>query len=577
MYFKFLRRYLKNQWFYIVILLLVIICSISIQLAGPIIISKFIDATVYGSKSGALLELAVIYLGISMINILLSIVITYITQRIGWRATNKLRVDLVRNCINLDMSFHKEKTQGELIQVIEQDVKNVFEFLSRMSVVITSNLLLIIGVIVIYFIKDYRMGIAQSLFAAFALFALLKVKEKGVKIRKEDRSLETSLFAYTGEVMSNTEDIKGSGSLGFVFQRFNQMLKDWLPIRIKVSIVMWSAFMVILFLQALSYSINFTLGTILWKRGIITVGTIYLFYNYTRYILDPINNLRQQAQLLQIVGAGITRINELLNKRSAIIDSHSDMRIMARDKLTFENVCFSYEEDREILKHISFQVKPGQTIGLLGRTGSGKTTLASLLVRFYDINSGSIKIGDKDIKEIAIKELRKNVVYVTQDIQILNASIRDNIVFFDHSITDDRIIRAIHDMDLDRWFNKFPEGLDTVIGIGGIGLSAGEAQLLAMIRAFLNEPYIVILDEVTSKLDVETERCIQASIDRLLKGRIGLVIAHRLQTIQKVDSVIILEDGRIIEYDKPDKLMNDKDSKFYQLLQMAEKEGILYE
>lgn len=577
MHIEFLKRYLKKQEIFVFLLLLAIVSSTAIQLIGPMIISNFIDTTIYQNNNGELLHMAIIYLGLSLTNILIAVFITYIAQKIGWKATNLLREDLVNHCINLDMSFHKEKTQGELIEIIDEDVNNLFGFFSKMGVVITSNLLLVTGVIVMYYIKDYRMGIAQSIFAIIALVSLLKVRKKGVEIIKKDRAIETSLFGFAGEAMNNTEDIKGSGSSSYVFQRFYGILKAWFPIRVKASVIMWSSFIVMLILQAFSYGINFTLGTFLWKKDVITIGTIYLFYNYTKFILDPLNILQVQIQQLQRVGAGIARISDLMKKKSTIIDSSSNNKVTINDELIIEDMCFSYTEEREILSHISLRVKPGQTVGLLGRTGSGKTTLAALLVRFYDIKSGNIKIGNHDIKEIPIKELRKQVVYVTQEIQILNASIRDNIAFYDVNISDEDIGRAIHAMELEQWFQKFPEGLNTIMGVGGMGLSAGEAQLLAFIRAFLSKPHIVILDEVTSKLDIETERCIQTAIDQLLEGKIGIVIAHRLQTIQKVDEIIILEAGKIIENDKQDKLKRDIHSKFYQLLVSAEKEGVLYE
>lgn len=575
-YFKILKKYLKGQGLMLFFLFIAIAISTGIQLIGPSIISDFIDTSIYQTNVNKMINLAIAYIALALINILIAVLITYLSQKIGWKSTNTLRQDLVKHSIGLDMSFHKEKTHGEMIETIDNDVGTLFNFFSRMVIVLSSNCLLFIGMLIVYFTKDYRMGILEVMYSIITFIALLKIRKYGVEIRKSSRKIETEIYSFAGEVITNTEDIKGNGNTKYVFTRFNKLMNNWLPIRIKSGIAGWMPFTVLLIFQAVGYGICFIMGTYLWKTNVISIGTIYLFFNYTKMFLNPINILQQQIGDLQKVGASLHRIGNLLNVKSSIVDSNNNVEIEEEHGLILDNVSFSYDEDREILKNINYNVEQGKKIALLGRTGSGKTTLASLIVRLYDVSKGSICLYGCNIKDIPLKRIREDIIYVTQDIQILNTSIRNNITFYNKKISDNTILEAINNMGLNDWFSKFENGLDTNIGVGGVGLSAGEGQLLAFVRAFIKNPQVVILDEVTSKLDLETESKIQVAVNNLLKDKIGIIIAHRIQTIKEVDEVVIIEDGEIIESGSTQMLKENKNSQFYNILTSVGEEGVIY-
>jgi ATP-binding cassette subfamily B protein len=227
-----------------------------------------------------------------------------------------------------------------------------------------------------------------------------------------------------------------------------------------------------------------------------------------------------------------------------------------------------------VLDGLSFQLAPGKVLGLLGRTGSGKTTLARLVFRFYDPNTGCILLDGADIRSARVGELRQRIALVTQDVQLFQASVRDNLTFF-RQMPDQQIRTAIAALGLADWLDALPQGLDTVLGAGGRSLSAGEAQLLAFARAFLRDPGLVILDEASSRLDPVTEQRIERAVDRLLRGRTAIVIAHRLDTVQRADEIMILEDGRIGEHGKRIALASDPNSRFYELLQTGLEEVLV--
>jgi ABC-type multidrug transport system fused ATPase/permease subunit len=249
----------------------------------------------------------------------------------------------------------------------------------------------------------------------------------------------------------------------------------------------------------------------------------------------------------------------------------------------FENVSFGYTQSDEsaeampemILQDISFDLPPGAVLGLLGRTGSGKTTLTRLLFRLYDPRQGALRLDGVELRDLRLAVLRQRVGVVTQEIQLFNASVRDNLTLFDPAIPEQRILSALEKVGLLDWYQELPQGLDTRLAPGGSGLSAGEAQLLAFVRVFLHDPGLVILDEASSRLDPATEGRLERAIDYLLQGRTAIIIAHRLSTVRRVDRIMILEQGRQVEYDSRERLAHDHDSRFAQLLKTGLQEALV--
>jgi ATP-binding cassette subfamily B protein len=308
-------------------------------------------------------------------------------------------------------------------------------------------------------------------------------------------------------------------------------------------------------------------GFFLYRAGALTIGTVYLLIHYSNLLGRPIRELTQQIETLQNIGAATQRLAELRAIEPKIEDGPGAEIPRGPLSLAFQDVSFEYAEGEPVLQELSFQLKPGTVMGLLGRTGSGKTTMGRLVYRLYDPSAGQILLGGVESRQPTIKGLRERVAIVTQDVQLFQASVRDNLTFFDASIPDERIHAVIEELELGEWYDSLSEGLDTQLETGGRGLSAGEAQLLAFTRIFLRDPGLVILDEASSRLDPATEQLIERAIDRLLRNRTAIIIAHRLGTVQRADEIMILRDGRVIEYGEREQLAADTDSQFYHLLQ----------
>jgi ABC-type multidrug transport system fused ATPase/permease subunit len=312
---------------------------------------------------------------------------------------------------------------------------------------------------------------------------------------------------------------------------------------------------------------------------------VYIIYQYNRMIEYPLEEISRQLTNVQKSLASIKRIYELFNQKSeitilpavspeALAEEHGPLA------LQFDGVTFYYDDSEteaapasqeNVLKEINFTLAPGKLLGLLGRTGSGKTTLTRLLFRLYDPQTGMIRIGPLeqglvDIRYVPLPILRGRIGMVTQNIELFHASVRDNLTFFDLSIPDERILWVIEELGLGSWFAGLKTGLDTVLASGGGGLSAGEAQLLAFTRIFLRDPGLVVLDEASSRLDPATETLIERAVARLTANRTALIIAHRLKTLEQADKIMILEQGRVIEYGNRVDLVSDPESRFYSLL-----------
>ena len=358
--------------------------------------------------------------------------------------------------------------------------------------------------------------------------------------------------------------------------RFRTILREWLPIKLKADLAGYSMWMTNAGVFAIGTMLAFGLGGWLWLKGAVTLGTVYLIYNYTELLRDPIAQLRHQLTELQQAEASIKRINTLLTTSTRLADGPQPDHVLPTGPLAVEltNVAFSYadEPDEKVLDDLTFTLQPGRVLGLLGRTGSGKSTLARLLLRLYDPTGGTLRVGGIEPSAVPLAAYRRRVGMVTQDVQLFQASVRDNLTFFDPTIPDAHIEEVLVDLGLGPWLHGLPSGLQSELAAGGAGLSAGQAQLLALARIFLTDPGLVIMDEASSRLDPATEMLLERAIDKLLYNRTAILIAHRLGTVQRADEILILEQGRIIEHDDRIVLAARPESRFAQLLRtgMAE-------
>lgn len=570
-YVDLLAKYVSPQWRRVALLGLLIVLSLTLQLAKPQILRVFID-TANGTSHANLGYTALIFIIVALLSSAVTAYSKYVSEDVGWTATNLLRSDVTAHCLGLDMSFHKAHTSGEMIERVDGDVNKLSMFFAQFVMGIVVNVLLLMGVLILLFREDYRVGLALSAFAIIAVAVLTLLRDIAVPHWTLDRQQSGLFFGFLTEHLAGTEDIRANGAASYVMNRFYLRLREWLPARMKAYIAgttMWSASTLTF---TLGNAIAFGFGAYLWRSQAITIGTVYLIVHYTELLRRPIDQIRTQLQELQRASAGITRINELLNTNSKVQDGHGTELDPGPLAIEFANVTFNYDNDETVLNDINFRLEPGKVLGLLGRTGSGKTTLARLLLRLYDPTSGVIRIGNSSLRDTKLIHLRQKVTLVTQDVQLFQATVRENLTFFNDEIPDERILEILHDLGLDNWLKALPQGLETMLSSGSAGLSAGEAQLLALARCFLTDPSVVILDEASSRLDPATEQLIERAITKLLHNRTGVIIAHRLDTVERADDILILENGKIIEHGARLELSANSASRFSTLLTTGLKE-----
>ncbi|MDQ2950758.1 MAG: ABC transporter ATP-binding protein/permease [Chloroflexota bacterium] len=566
-YVELFLRYVGPHWRRALLLGVLLLSNIGLQLLNPQLLRAFIDSAIAGAPVEALARIALAFMAIALVNQVIEASAQYVGEDLGWAATNTLRADLLLHTLRLDLTFHKARTPGELIERIDGDVTALAVFFSRFVVNVFGNGLLLIGVLVVVAREDLRAGLALTAFAMVAVFIMAgPLRSVAVGWWKQEREVEAQLYGFVGERIDGTEDIRSSGAESHVMNGLALHHRSWLRTRQRAflaSTVLWSSSIMTF---AIGSAIAFGMGAYLWSIGAITLGTVYLLFHYTDILRRPIEQFRRELEQMQQAVASITRIDELLATHSRLRDEGRAALPAGPLPVELDAVSFGYEPDQRVLRDISIRLAPGEVLGVLGRTGSGKTTLARLLLRFYDADHGTVRLGGIDVRDAPLHEVRGRATLVTQDVQLFHATVRDNVTLFDRAIDDTRVTAVLDRIGLGPWLRARTGGVALDAEMFAGGLSAGEAQLLAFARVFVRDPGLVILDEASSRLDPATERQIEEAIDALLSDRTAVVIAHRLATVERCDSILVLENGRVVEYGRRTALAADPASRFSQLL-----------
>jgi len=566
-YWTLLAKYIRPQGRRVLYLALFILTGIALQVVSPQIMRFFVDAAREGAPQVELVRAAVLFIVLALVQQGSSVLATYLGENVGWSATNALRSDLSRHCLHLDMTFHNQHTPGEMIERVDGDVTSLSNFFSQFTIQLLGNALLLVAILALLWTEDWRVGTVLTIFTAIAMLVLGRLRNIAVPQWQAARQAAAELFGFLEERLAGTEDIAACGAKAYVLRRFYELMRriyrEHLRAALMSNVMINSSSMLFVLGNAAALAVS----AYVYQRGAATIGTVYLIFSYTNLISRPIQSITHQLEDLQRASAGITRVRQLLATESALAEHPTASLPQGPLSVEFDHVTFGYGSDEPVLHDLTFRLEPGRILGLLGRTGSGKTTISRLLFRLYDPQQGSVRLAGTDIRELALDDLRRAVGMVTQNVQLFHASLRDNLTFFDRTVPDETIVSVIQELGLGPWLESLPAGLDTEIESSGSGLSSGEAQLLAFGRIFLRNPGLVILDEASSRLDPATELLIEQAVDRLLRDRTGIVIAHRLGTVQRADDIMIIQDGRILEQGERTALAEDPESHFAGLLQ----------
>ena len=572
-YISLLAHYLKPLWFRVILLAAFIFGGIGLRLYGPWILRDFIDMAKAGGALRHLFVAGGLFLAVGIFGQIIMLISSYLGQDVGWRVTNRMRENLAFHCLNLDMSFHHQYTPGEMVERVDGDTTALSNFFSEFVLQVIGNTFLLIGVLMVLSREDLRLGIALTAFVIIAFVICNLIRTVAVPAYTAEREGYSKLYGFIEERLVGIEDIRTNGGNAYTMDRFYDVNSDAYRrvLRSQIMGEIVRATTTIMF--ALGLAISMSMCIYLFQEGTFTIGTVMMVIYYTAMFRHPLDQIGRQLNDLQKATAGLKRIETLQRTTAHIQDGTETLPASGAISIEFDEVTFNYTEGEPVLKKISFSLAPGKVLGLLGRTGSGKTTMTRLLFRLYEPNMGEIRLGGMPIMKVQQDNLRQNVGLVTQDVHLFYASVRDNITLFNDEITDSQILSVIEELGLSEWYASLSNGLDTVIASGE--LSAGEAQLLAFARVFLKDPGIIILDEPSSRLDPATEQQIDRAVQKLLHNRTGIIIAHRLGTVERVNEIMILEDGAVQEHGKRERLVGDPNSRFSQLLKTGLEEVIV--
>ena len=546
-----LWKYFKEEQKLLFIIFIFIIISSIIGLAIPYLIGRSIDAMsgIGSSVDFKLLEiitfiLIVSYTSDGAINFFQGWIMAKVAQRI----VKKLRNTLFQKLQNLPISFFDLHTNGEIMSRLSNDIDNVSSTISQSTTQLMSGVIAIIGSLVMMLSLSVLLTLATIITIPLVFLLTRTIAKKTKVLFKSQQEKLGILNGHIEETISGIYVVKAFNHEDKVIEQFKEVNNKLCEVGTKAQI--WSGFLMPLtnVINNIGFAVVALVGGVLAVRDMITVGVIASFLSYSRQFSRPLNDLANIFNTLQSAIAGAERVFEIIDESEETKDSLKAVQLdKPKGEVVFQNVSFGYRKDVPIIKNISFHVKAGTNIALVGPTGAGKTTIVNLLARFYDVSNGKILIDDIDIREYKRDSLRKSFGIVLQDTYLFSGTIRENIRYGRLEATDKEVEEAATTANADVFIRTMPKGYETVLSESGSNLSQGQKQLLAIARAILSNPSIMILDEATSSVDTRTELNIQEAMLKLMKGRTSFIIAHRLSTIRDADIIMVIDNGEIIE------------------------------
>ena len=529
-------------------LTLFILVSTASSIAGPVFIGKIIDKAIVPKDMQLLMKFLMILGIIYLTGVFASWFQMYTVAFISQAAIKDLRNRLFSKLTELSPRFFDTHTSGELMSRLTNDIDQIGNTLSQSLTQVISGVLTLVGILVSMLVLNFYLTVLTVITVPISLISIRKITKKSQNYFLIQQKNLGELNGLIEESITAQATVKAHLREENMIEKFSVTNKKLRDVGRMAQMLSGMIMPLMTLINNLSYVLIAIFGGLLSLAGFVSIGLIGTFISYSRQFGQPINQLSSQINQLQVAIASSSRVFEILDAEIEITDEKNAKELTDEiDEISFENVTFSYTEDKEVLKNISFNVKKGETIALVGPTGVGKTTIINLLMRFYDISNGEIKINNENIKDFKLNSLRKKIGIVLQETVLFVGSVKDNIKFGNLSASDNEIKDAAFKANADDFISLLKEEYDTELRDDGENLSSGQRQLLSIARTILSDPDVLILDEATSNVDTRTEKKIQEAMKRLMSGRINIVIAHRLSTIREANKILVLKDGSIAE------------------------------
>ena len=542
----------------------------ALALGGPLVVRRIVDQASAGTTSADIMRLAIVYLVIAVAAQAITVAVSWFATITAWRTTNQIRLRLARHVLGLDHEFHRQHTPGELIQRVDGDVTSVSDFLGRVVPRAVGATLMIVGMIIVLTAVDWRLAAGTAVYTLISIAAVVRGRHRAVGESSDEMGSYARLYGGIEERLTAAEDLRANGAGQHAMWRFVEESADAMASSVRRESAFLRMWWAVQGAVAGGSVVALVSSAVLVQRGVITVGTAFLMFQYVLLLSRPLEDVVDQLETVQKANGAMVRVIDLLAVQPTIVDRPSiEGAPTQRDgalSIDFQGVSFDYGDNETVLRNIDLSIAAGRSVGVVGRTGSGKTTLSRLLLRLVEATEGTLQLGGVPIVDIPLRHLRDRVALIPQEVELFSGTVRDNVAMFDPAPTDDQVVAALRQAGLQTLVDG---GIHRPLGAGGAGLSAGEAQLLALARVWLRDPDLVVLDEATARVDPQTEQKIEQAVAQLMAGRTTVIIAHRLSTLRHVDEIVVLDHGRIVEHGDRSLLAADGDSRFHRLLELA--------
>jgi ATP-binding cassette subfamily B protein len=562
-----LMGYLRPYWPSVLVAFAAIVCASMLQLAQPYLMKLAIDRYIATSDVAGMDRIALLFLGILLGSFVLEFVQTYVLQHTGQRIMFDLRAQIYGHLQRLDVSYYDRNPVGRLMTRVTTDVDALNDLFTSGVVSVFGDIFTLSGIMIVLLAMDWRLALV-----AFSVLPLIVVITQWFRRHVRDsyrtvRAWIARINAFLQENITGMATVQLFGREARNFAQFGAINARHRDANID------SIFYYAVFYPAVEVVGALATALIIWwggawvLGGALTLGSLVAFIQYSQRFFRPISDISEKFNLLQSAMAASERIFTLLDTPVAVVTPAEPKRPEWRGHVTFEHVWFAYDGENHVLRDVSFDVRPGERVGIVGATGAGKSTIINLLLRYYDVTRGRILIDGVDIRDVDLAELRSRFSLVLQDVHVFSGTIGGNVRLGNPAIGEEQVRQALASVHADRFVNVLPQGAATPVAERGATLSTGQKQLLSFARALAFDPRILVLDEATSSIDTETEMLIRDALHVLMAGRTTIAIAHRLSTIQDMDAILVLHKGQLRESGSPQELLAQR-GLYYRLYQL---------
>lgn len=559
--FRLLRPYKGRQ----IQTLLSMIAAVVLSLFLPLIIRYLIDNVIGKNQGDLLAPLVAFTFAVFAANSFFNFLTSYLFNVMGQGIVRDVRRVIFAHMTNLPFGFFSGQGTGRIMSRVLNDVSTIGGVVSSILLDVFIQSATFVAIFVIMFALNWRLTVLASVSIPLYVVILRYFNKRLRRTSYFTMVKHAEISASLQETLAGMKEIRAFTREKSEIAKFTSRLTEFLLVRVWLGVLSNAAIQIGFLVSSLSTLLIIWYGGTAVLAGTLTVGTLVAFWVYMGQLFNPINKLLNINVQLQEAAAAFTRIDEILSARPTVTERDAAVGLAeARGRVEFKDVTFAYDGGRPVLSHTGFSIAPGERVAIVGRSGCGKTTVASLLMRFYDPAQGSVSLDGHDLRDLRLADLRRWVALVSQDTFLFNASIRDNIEFGREGATEDEIAQAAATAGVMDFVSALPEGLNTQVGERGVCLSGGERQRIALARAILRNPAVLVLDEATSQLDSRAEQQLRATLGRAMQGRSSVMIAHRLSTVSQAERIMVLDQGRIAEEGSHQQLL-DKRGLYYSL------------